>query len=89
MLRRAGALPIRCPMISIDSWNINSVRLRIEQVARMLREQQVDVLCLQEIKCQEHQFPAQALADLGYVHQAVHGQKGYHGVATVCRLPFR
>ena len=50
-------------MISIASWNINSVRLRIEQVARMLREQAVDVLCLQEIKCQEHQFPAQALAD--------------------------
>jgi len=76
-------------MISIASWNINSVRLRIEQVARVLREQAVDVLCLQEIKCQEHQFPAEALAGLGYVFQAVHGQKGYHGVATVSRLPFR
>jgi exodeoxyribonuclease-3 len=76
-------------MISVATWNINSVRLRIEQVARLLREQAVDVLCLQEIKCQAHQFPAEALAELGYVHQAIHGQKGYHGVATVSRLPFR
>lgn len=76
-------------MISVATWNINSVRLRIEQVKRLLEEQSPDVLCLQEIKCQEHQFPARALAELGYTHQAVHGQKGYHGVATVSRVPFR
>src|SRR5690606_8888499 len=75
-------------MISIASWNINSVRLRIHQVVRFAREQGPDVLCLQEIKCREHQFPAAALAEAGYVHQAVHGQKGYHGVATVSRIPF-
>ncbi|MXO75586.1 exodeoxyribonuclease III [Altererythrobacter aerius] len=76
-------------MLSIATWNINSVRLRIDQVVRMLGDHAPDILCLQEIKCQEHQFPAQALADLGYVHQAVHGQKGYHGVATIGRVPFR
>ena len=75
-------------MISIASWNINSVRLRIDQVVRFAREQAPDVLCLQEIKCRAEQFPAKALAELGYVHQAVHGQKGYHGVATVSRIPF-
>jgi exodeoxyribonuclease-3 len=75
-------------MISIASWNINSVRLRIDQVVRFAREERPDVLCLQEIKCQAHQFPARALAELGYVHQAIHGQKGYHGVATVSRIPF-
>lgn len=75
--------------LSIATWNINSVRLRIDQVVRMLAEQAPDVLCLQEIKCQEHQFPAGTLAQLGYVHQAVHGQKGYHGVATVSRIPLR
>src|SRR3990167_2868287 len=75
--------------LSIATWNINSVRLRIDQVVRMLAEQAPDVLCLQEIKCQEHQFPADTLAQLGYVHQAVHGQKGYHGVATVSRIPLR
>jgi len=76
-------------MVSVATWNINSVRLRIDQVLRLLSEQSPDVLCLQEIKCQEHQFPAATLAELGYVHQAVHGQKGYHGVATVSRVPFR
>jgi exodeoxyribonuclease-3 len=76
-------------MVTIASWNINSVRLRLPQVERFLAQEAPDVLCLQEIKCQAHQFPAKALAELGYVHQAVHGQKGYHGVATVSRIPFR
>ncbi|MEL6877789.1 MAG: exodeoxyribonuclease III [Pseudomonadota bacterium] len=76
-------------MISIATWNINSVRLRLPLVERFLKEEAPDVLCLQEIKCQEHQFPAEALAALGYEHQAVHGQKGYHGVATVSRIPLR
>ncbi|MEE1876543.1 exodeoxyribonuclease III [Altererythrobacter litoralis] len=76
-------------MVSIATWNINSVRLRLPIVERFLKEEAPDVLCLQEIKCQEHQFPAEALAALGYEHQAVHGQKGYHGVATVSRIPLR
>lgn len=76
-------------MISVASWNINSVRLRMPLVARFLAEEAPDVLCLQEIKCQEAQFPHQAFADLGYSHIVVHGQKGYHGVATVSRVPIR
>lgn len=76
-------------MVKIATWNINSVRLRLAQVERFLSEEAPDVLCLQEIKCQAHQFPAQALADHGYTHQAIHGQKGYHGVATVSRIPLR
>ncbi len=76
-------------MVTIASWNINSVRLRMPIVERFLKEQAPDVLCLQEIKCQEHQFPARAFADLGYGHMVVHGQKGYHGVATVSRIPLR
>ena len=76
-------------MVTIASWNINSVRLRIDQVLRFLGEQAPDVLCLQEIKCREEQFPAKRLAEFGYVHQVVHGQKGYHGVATVSRIPMK
>jgi len=76
-------------MVTIATWNINSVRLRMPLVERFLTAESPDVLCLQEIKCQEHQFPARAFAALGYVHQAVHGQKGYHGVATVSRIPLR
>ncbi|MDE2560842.1 MAG: exodeoxyribonuclease III [Sphingomonadales bacterium] len=76
-------------MISVATWNINSVRLRADQVARMLTEQSPDVLCLQEIKTAEKLFPHEVFEKLGYTYRAVHGQKGYHGVATVSRLPFR
>ena len=76
-------------MISVATWNINSVRLRMDQVSRFLTDQAPDVLCLQEIKCQAAQFPYEAFAALGYTHSAVHGQKGYHGVATVSRLPLK
>ena len=71
----------------LATWNINSVRLRIGLVLQFLKEHGPDVLCLQEIKCLNEQFPAKELAEAGYVHQAVHGQKGYHGVAIVSRLP--
>ena len=76
-------------MISVASWNINSVRLRMPIVERFLKEEAPDILCLQEIKCQEHQFPYNAFAELGYEHVCLTGQKGYHGVATVSRIPIR
>ncbi|RQW43209.1 exodeoxyribonuclease III [Novosphingobium sp. LASN5T] len=76
-------------MVSIATWNINSVRLRIDQVERFLAEQAPDVLCLQEIKTAEELFPHEMFERLGYTHRSVHGQKGYHGVATVSRVPFR
>lgn len=76
-------------MLSVATWNINSARLRLPIIERYLREHSPDILCLQEIKCQEHQFPAEALAALGYEHQAISGQKGYHGVATISRVPIR
>ena len=76
-------------MVTVASWNINSVRLRMPQVARFLAEEAPDVLCLQEIKTIEGLSPFQAFAEIGYPHCIVHGQKGYHGVATVSRLPLR
>ena len=77
------------PNLSVATWNINSVRLRMPIVERFLTEQAPDMLCLQEIKCQEDQFPYEAFRALGYEHFAVHGQKGYHGVATVAKVPIR
>ena len=85
----AAPHPYLLRMVSVASWNINSVRLRMPIVERFLTEQSVDVLCLQEIKCQEHQFPYEAFRKLGYEHFAIHGQKGYHGVATVSRIPLK
>ena len=73
--------------MKITTWNINSVRLRIAQVTRFLRKQAPDVLCLQEIKCRNEDFPSKAIVKAGYEHIAVSGQAGYHGVAIVSRLP--
>lgn len=73
---------------SLATWNINSVRLRLPLVARFLEEQAPDVLCLQEIKCRDEQFPAAEFRKLGYAHQAIYGLKGYHGVAILARYPF-
>jgi len=73
--------------LRISSWNINSVRPRIDQVVRFAAEREPDVICLQEIKCQEGQFPAEALAEAGFPHLKIRGQKGWHGVAMASRLP--
>jgi exodeoxyribonuclease III len=70
---------------SVATWNINSVRLRIDNVIRFLETWQPDVLCLQETKCPPGQFPAAKLRGSGYPHIADHGQSGYHGVAIVSR----
>src|SRR5579863_4055605 len=73
--------------LSLATWNINSVRLRLPLVLDVLKHHPVDVLCLQEIKCLNDQFPRAAFAEAGYLHCAVHGQKGYHGVAIVSKRP--
>ncbi len=74
--------------MKLITWNINSVRLRLDLVAKLLRDEAPDVLCLQETKVINDLFPAAPLKKLGYVHQAINGQKGYHGVAVLSRLPF-
>ncbi|MCS0504691.1 exodeoxyribonuclease III [Ancylobacter mangrovi] len=71
----------------IATWNVNSVRLRLENTLAWLNETRPDVVCLQEIKCQDDQFPREAFEQAGY-NVAVHGQKGFNGVAVLSRLPF-
>lgn len=73
--------------LRICTWNVNSVRLRHEQAARFVREQAPDVLCLQEIKCREGEFPREAFVEMGLPHLRIAGQKGWHGVAIASRLP--
>ena len=75
--------------MKIVTWNINSVRLRIELVSRFLKEEAPDVLCLQEIKCLDDNFPYKAFHKAGYEHLAVSGQAGYHGVAIASKLPLK
>ena len=74
--------------LRLATWNINSVRLRVDQVARFVAEHAPDLLCLQEIKCQEAEFPREAFEAMGLPHLAISGQKGWHGVAIASRLPF-
>ncbi len=76
------------PALRIATWNINSVRLRIGIVGKLAREQKIDVLCLQETKVADSSFPHKAIRKLGFEHVAINGQKGYHGVAILSRVPF-
>ena len=73
--------------MKIVSWNINSVRFRIAIVERFLREVQPDILCLQETKVIDGDFPAEAFRAAGYRHVVLHGQRMHHGVAILSRVP--
>lgn len=75
--------------LKIASWNINSVRFRIEIVERFLREEAPDILCLQETKTVNDTFPAGPFRQLGYNHQILHGQPMHHGVAIISKVPIR
>lgn len=73
--------------LRLATWNINSVRLRLSLIEKFAEVYQPDILCLQEIKCSEDQFPFRKLRNMGFEHIKVKGQKAYHGVATLSRLP--
>ena len=73
----------------VATWNVNSVRLRLDLLARAARVLDPDVVCLQEIKVETERFPAAAVADIGYPHQVVEGFKGYNGVAILSRRPLK
>lgn len=70
--------------MKIATWNVNSVRARQARLLEWLRSAQPDVLCLQELKCTEADFPFAAVREAGY-HAAVYGQKTYNGVAILAR----
>jgi exodeoxyribonuclease-3 len=70
----------------IASWNVNSVRTRLEQLREWLAAERPEVLCLQETKVADDLFPHEAFLDLGY-SSVVSGQKAYNGVAILSRVP--
>lgn len=73
--------------LKLATWNINSVRLRIDSLAKFAADQAPDVIALQEIKCANEHFPLKAINEIGYEHVAYHGQKSYHGVAILSKIP--
>mgnify|MGYP003337922255 CR=1 FL=1 len=70
----------------IASWNVNSVRMRLDQIRAWLAAESPEVLCLQETKVADALFPHEAFQELGY-GAAISGQKAYNGVAILSRLP--
>ncbi|MEY2749070.1 MAG: exodeoxyribonuclease, partial [Cyanobacteriota bacterium] len=70
----------------IASWNVNSVRTRLDQVLAWLQQEQPELLCLQETKVADELFPHAAFEQIGY-RCAISGQKAYNGVALVSRVP--
>lgn len=79
--KRLPSAPMR-----VATWNVNGLRARLEFVLHWLRAREPDLVGLQEIKLSDEQFPHDALAEAGY-RAVVHGQKGWNGVAILCRAP--
>jgi exodeoxyribonuclease III len=71
----------------IATWNVNSVKQRLDNATAWLAERNPDVVCMQETKCVDDTFPREAFEALGY-NVAIHGQKGFNGVAILSKLPF-
>ena len=72
--------------MKLATWNVNSVRTRVDAATAWLKEAEPDVVALQELKCTDEQFPREAFEALGY-NCAVHGQKTYNGVAILSKRP--
>ena len=70
----------------IATWNVNSIKVRLDAAIAWLKEAKPDVVALQEIKCKDENFPAEPFEALGY-NCAVHGQKSYNGVAILSKRP--
>lgn len=84
MIEAAPAAP---SVLTVATWNINSIRARLDGFARMVRMVQPDVVLLQETRCENGSFPMAPMRRRGYRHAALNGRGGHHGVAILSRLP--
>ena len=71
--------------IKLATWNVNSIRIRLEHLARFAKEKQPDVICLQEVKAKPEDFPFDDIRALGYENIALYSQAGYNGVAILSK----
>lgn len=74
--------------MKLITWNINSVRLRLPLLLRLMNDTQADVIALQETKCPDEFFPRAEIEKAGYKHIHIHGMKSYNGVAILSKIPF-
>ena len=72
--------------MKIATWNINGIRARLDTALTWVRDAAPDILCMQEIKCEDLSFPSEMFEELGY-NVALHGQKSFNGVALLSKLP--
>jgi exodeoxyribonuclease-3 len=70
--------------MKIATWNVNSIKARLDNAIAWLKEAKPEIACLQELKCEDQAFPSQAFEELGY-NVITHGQKSYNGVAILSR----
>src|ERR1043166_5645537 len=71
----------------IATWNVNSIRQRLDPLLTWLGDSTPDIVCLQETKCVDEAFPREAIEQLGY-NVVTHGQKGFNGVALLSKYQF-
>jgi len=74
-------------MLRLATWNVNSIRVRLPLLEKLANEEHLDVICLQEVKAKEEDFPFEEMRRLGFDYVALYGMPGYNGVAILSRLP--
>ena len=75
--------------LNIATWNINSVRLRVDLVCKLLKTEKIDLLCLQECKAPVDKIPLDVFSQNGFSHMVASGQKSYNGVAIISKFPLK
>lgn len=75
--------------LKLVSWNVNSVRIRMGLLSVLAEKEQPDVVCLQEVKAKEEDFPFEEIKNLGFEHIALYGMAGYNGVAILSKYPLQ
>ena len=75
-------------MIKIATWNVNSIRIRLNLLDKLVKDENPDIICLQEVKAKEEDFPFNEIKELGFDNIALYSIPGYNGVAILSKLPF-
>lgn len=75
--------------IKLLTWNVNSIRIRMDLLKQLVEQEQPDIICLQEVKAKEADFPFAEVRALGYPEIALYGMPGYNGVAILSKLPLQ
>ena len=73
----------------LATWNVNSIRIRLELLKKLIEAENPDIICLQEVKAKEEDFPFADIRAMGYPEIALYGMAGYNGVAILAKTPLK